>query len=579
MPKEIYNVGRVVGLSAYEVYVKHHMSENPEVPPASEREWLSSQIGSGSSLLIKLSRSTAITQSSGQALEVHAVNIPANSRIVAANTIVGSLFQGTASCEGNNAICNKVTSYGNVIELYSSKNDNVPYTTVFSEDMLSMIKEYTKIVDGGIVLNGDYVDEEGNPATGQNAADLKPDLYKSAQIRIFVKGHITRDVFILLTGFSMKSVISGISGLDGSTSSISPEDGDFLGPAIFPWANKIVFSVPSSYTAYYQTGSYTRKLADDAAYTELDDTAIVDMRKTDPKTYYQQNPKDQNNKAYAVSADVSSIYFSGSGAGILTVYSYDGNNLPPALFGSYVTEKGQNAVYPLDVVSPGTVKMWNIDEEEAAKLREELVPGNYSIIRNDAGELFTFNDNGELQPIAQSYVTKTNNVYIAHTEVGIHHTKSVALTDDDEKDLNLRKGSAASNTDSSVPDNTTIVGDKYIGWGDLLEALSTDTQLDILGYMLRHLRSKLPDIDTTGLGDGVIKITGKSGQRSSIGGPIDLGETGTKSTVAGQVELGQAKIVDKNYITFGNGLRLYISADEPVDSDIPVGSIGIGWTE
>ena len=145
--------------------------------------------------------------------------------------------------------------------------------------------------------------------------------------------------------------------------------------------------------------------------------------------------------------------------------------------------------------------------------------------------------------------------------------------------MNLRKGEAASTTNSTTPDNTTVIGDKYIGWGDLLEALSTDKQLDILGYMLRHLRSKLPDIDTTGLGDGVIKITGKSGQRSSIGGPIDLGETGTKSTVAGQVELGQAKIVDKNYITFGNGLRLYISADEPTDSDIPVGSIGIGWTE
>ena len=34
------------------------------------------------------------------------------------------------------------------------------------------------------------------------------------------------------------------------------------------------------------------------------------------------------------------------------------------------------------------------------------------------------------------------------------------------------------------------------------------------------------------------------------------------------------------YIQFKNGLRLYISATEPTpSSSIPVGSIGIGWTE
>ena len=40
MPKIIYNEGRVVGLSAYETYVKNHIAEDPNTPPASEREWL-----------------------------------------------------------------------------------------------------------------------------------------------------------------------------------------------------------------------------------------------------------------------------------------------------------------------------------------------------------------------------------------------------------------------------------------------------------------------------------------------------------------------------------------------------------
>lgn len=33
-----------------------------------------------------------------------------------------------------------------------------------------------------------------------------------------------------------------------------------------------------------------------------------------------------------------------------------------------------------------------------------------------------------------------------------------------------------------------------------------------------------------------------------------------------------------NYIEFKNGLRLYISSTEPTDTDIPDGSIGVGWS-
>ena len=34
-----------------------------------------------------------------------------------------------------------------------------------------------------------------------------------------------------------------------------------------------------------------------------------------------------------------------------------------------------------------------------------------------------------------------------------------------------------------------------------------------------------------------------------------------------------------NYIEFKNGLRLYISSTEPTDTDIPDGSIGVGWSD
>ena len=54
MPKEIWNEGRVTGLSAYEIYVKQHLVEDPANPPATEREWLSASIAMGSSMLLKV---------------------------------------------------------------------------------------------------------------------------------------------------------------------------------------------------------------------------------------------------------------------------------------------------------------------------------------------------------------------------------------------------------------------------------------------------------------------------------------------------------------------------------------------
>ena len=55
MPRQLWNEGRVVGLSAYEVYLKQHLSKNPDIEPATEIEWLAASIASGSSMILKIS--------------------------------------------------------------------------------------------------------------------------------------------------------------------------------------------------------------------------------------------------------------------------------------------------------------------------------------------------------------------------------------------------------------------------------------------------------------------------------------------------------------------------------------------
>ena len=56
MGVNLFNLGRVVGLSAYEIYLKQHDSIDPDSNPASEREWLSSSLSMGSSMLVKINK-------------------------------------------------------------------------------------------------------------------------------------------------------------------------------------------------------------------------------------------------------------------------------------------------------------------------------------------------------------------------------------------------------------------------------------------------------------------------------------------------------------------------------------------
>ena len=44
MAKTLWNEGRVVGYSAYELYVRHAIATDPEHPPVDEKTWLSSML-------------------------------------------------------------------------------------------------------------------------------------------------------------------------------------------------------------------------------------------------------------------------------------------------------------------------------------------------------------------------------------------------------------------------------------------------------------------------------------------------------------------------------------------------------
>ena len=107
MSRTLYNEGRVVGLSAYEIFVRHVLGADPTATVPSEQEWLASMLSKGSSMLLQIG-ADAIDGS-----HYIEVELPATSTLWTANTIVGSFFLGEGvAASAATGWCTRVSDYG-----------------------------------------------------------------------------------------------------------------------------------------------------------------------------------------------------------------------------------------------------------------------------------------------------------------------------------------------------------------------------------------------------------------------------------------------------------------------------------
>lgn len=272
MPKKIYNEGRVVGYSAYEIYVKNSMIDNPGQPVMSESEWLTAMFLDGTSMLLKIGTDNI----SGP--HYRDIQFPTNSNICAATTITAHLFNGEGYIGDNvddtdTNWCTKVTSYGSLIKNNEGispigtlgNTGSIPpsdNTAISDTVYMKQVSEYLKIVDGIIIQPGTWT----ATSSGQPGKDFTPDLSTYPRLRISFSDKIEKPFYILLTGFVNRTVVSTISNLNGSTNTESPEDGDYLGPAVYPWVNKVIFSIPNSFLSY---SNHVVKQMSDALSTAL----------------------------------------------------------------------------------------------------------------------------------------------------------------------------------------------------------------------------------------------------------------------------------------------------------------------
>lgn len=540
MPRELYNEGRVVGLSAYEIYVKQHQAEDPSVPPASEKEWLASTIAMGSSMLLQVPQNIA---HSTNEVWMYEVQLPSDTRLCAANTIVASFFKGNAVYSSNWA--RRITDYGDLISNTSESSpsgnlnhgSSIPYQTMenWTDDEKKQLSQYMRILDGVVIQPGTWSHSSNKPPE----KDFSPNLGDYPRIRIQIKGPVEVPFQILFTGFTIRAVVKGVSGLDSSTSTFSPQDGDFLGPATFPWSAKIVFSVPSSYVSYFASGAYERSLPVGEDAVTVRDTAVIDMQTSKPETYYTTNYPNSR-----VEVNVDDFSTLGDGTAVLTVYQKS-QKYPPALWGTFVQQDGTNYLNPLDVVAPGTVKMFLDASEEVLQDYENTFEGAFAINKDsENGTIQIIGPDGTLQDVANVVVqdvtynnieSSDNKAQALITRTGKLRGISLSLSPDTngtqytigDDNINMQTMGNTSYDEGSQTQLTP--SSSNINWAMLLEALANNKSIDVLGMNMKALK------------------------------------TGLNQTYP--------------YIQFKNGLRLYISNTEPTpDESIPIGSIGIGWT-
>lgn len=541
MPRQIWNEGRVQGYSAYEIYLKQALSDDPDLQPATEREWLASSIACGSSMVVKIQK----TSNDSGYLDIA---LPENSKLCAANVIFANLFIGDCEYDENSYFAKRVINYGFCISNTLNIHPNVDGTQIPTTDddislesVLSYSESYNKIVDGVVIQPGKW--KETGDENGQYM-DLSPDMSKSPFIRIFYSGKIEYSVQVMLTGFTIRSVISGVCGIDGSYNATSQEDGTFLGPAQFPWAAKIIFSQSTATSISLNISNYARKIKGETAFSKLRGKSLVDMETCDPSIFYSSKQPDAK-----IGFDSCSLDSPDGRGNILTIHSKSEKYSPVIYATRYDPDKDKH-LSPFNVVGKGSVQMFDKSVSDSdMKGYEKTYPGTFALRRKADGSVETVNENNEIVPVASlshkdlSYTNIVSNDKKARgvvASVGNKKSLSISLSgNDDDSQVTLGDdGKSSGNIGSTSFDKGSMIklspSSSNITPAYIFEAIANNKSIDILGDRMKALKAGF-----------------------------------AKETSAGNA----------GYIQLPNGLRLYISANKPTATDVPIGSIGIGWTE
>lgn len=608
MAQEIYNEGRVVGLSAWELFKREALSNgvDPDKIP-DEREWLASMVGSGASMILRIP--------SGTTKGVHDFDLPATSELSAAGVIVANPFLGDCDWDNTSNWAKKVISYSYLIENDAitghcppEDGSYVPYDDEYSDAYHdTVVAQFMKLTDGIVYTKyAKWIPTQADaPLT-----DIDPNFNESyTVVRLYIDADITSDLYVMFTGFANKRILQSVSGhaileddrsVGGSTDVTHNNwaNGGMLGPEIIPWASKIVFSVPNA--VFNSINSLTRTIPSDYSYTipeggldingiTINENAIegtirpgsiIDFNTINLTDYYVKHdmesdilseniikgPFDLNEGLNILTAWYPGVTGSQLASEYPTPSPYD-YFFPPAIYAVQATDDGSQSLVPLDTAAPGTVKCFE-DSTQAYTYKVHM-PHNYAIYHNADYDTYSF-VNSSSDPVNwpgtayMSYIP--GYVPAAEITVGNVYAQFMPLTD-----------SNGDPYDTSGTSGSITIGPSFdLTWGGMLSALSENKSLDILGTTLHNFGTELDSNSTIGItnpvnevGAATITLTGDNpvSITTSTDGTNNLATFNSDTSIK----------VGTNFIEFGSGLRLYIDGSEPSSTGVPIGSIGIGW--
>ena len=450
--KTIYNEGRVVGLSNFELYVRQLLAEDPDAEVPSEREWLAATLANGASMLLKVPSGTPAGYSD--------FKLPNNSKLCAGNTLVATLFFGTADFKNNWAT--RITSYGDLIINTPSNHPVTPgqsadvpgdSTTDYTTAQKNLCKEYSKIMWGICFQPGTWT------AYGQHnvGMELTPDFTKPAVVRIKFSQAITSDIYILIQGFTDHIVLEGTSSFESTMDTDVPQDGDFLGPESYPWANKIIFIEPSEILQFKEKYRLTHSITGN-----VDEEPIIDIDLASVSNYYTTNNFINSTK----SDSVSDISASPNGVELLGIYpSSSGPRTAPALYSAQISSTGNKTLYPVDVVAPGTVKIFR--NQQLALNYSVLLKNVFGMYLDSSNSLSMYDEEGNVVSLGSKLEVSTTKPYIAKVSTGSAFIKTISLTN------------AVSGSDLSLDGSAGVVNTAEITWAILLSCLADNKRITI----------------------------------------------------------------------------------------------------
>ena len=651
MPQEIYNEGRVVGLSAWEIFVKNLEGkiDDPSAVP-SEAQWLSSMIGSGMSMLLQIP--------AGTQAGIRDFALPSGNNLAASGIIWANPFLGDAIFDNGWAV--KVTSYSPLIANDSSAaptSHNVPSGTYGATQYSNMLVNFLKITDG-IVYQSEATWIELASANKPPRKDIDPDYNNSyAVIRLNISADIDADVNIIFTGFQNKRILQAFAGyatneggaVNGSTDPTANDwvNGGLLGPESTPWATKIMFSMPSA--AMGLTSTMTRKVPSDADYTAktVDDyitfknqvatvnaTALIDFESINLTDYYMKHFNDgdynttgvpwlEENVTFAPLGSANSYnslvaLYPGMTAAKIAAATDASTVFPPALYAAQVTGTGvDQKLIPIDVAAPGTVKFFELPTP--AKTYAKTLRNNYAAYYNSASATYTF-VHYDGTTIDGSYTCVPEIPSNAPTKVHLKFgnnisVKTLALSNLHGDDKDTTGINSHGNLNPFIQEDDSGSPLNGLSWQNLLDGLRDNKRIDPVGLRLRTLGNELAghplgnisSATTIGIdpqaynriysvGTQWILLNPDSQAGSDNwwdGGADSLWVTSSHDSDSRYLGLNIGRTAatlwaGKPYIQFNDTtqqsvqespyIRLYVCKHKPEnDTNIPVGSIGIGW--